>query len=90
MLYDLWNQESLTSVSEKFEVDRGMVQNLMMSVITFASSVLRFCEKLEEFWAFKDLLTNFNQRLSHFCTVELVPLMELPSVKKVLLDLVQI
>lgn len=83
MMYKLWNQESLYSVSDKFEIDKGFVQNIMTGVVMFASSVLRFCEELDEFWAFRDILKNFNQRLSHFCTVELVPLMDLPSVKKV-------
>ncbi|CAG2061041.1 unnamed protein product [Timema podura] len=83
MLSELWQQESVWKVSVKYHVTRGFVQNLMSSSAAFAACVMRFCEELEEFWAFKDLLVNFSQRLSHCCTQELLPLMELPAVKRV-------
>nr|CAD7400649.1 unnamed protein product [Timema cristinae] len=82
MLSELWQQESVWKVSVKYHVTRGFVQNLMSSSAAFAACVMRFCEELEEFWAFKDLLVNFSQRLSHCCTQELLPLMELPAVKR--------
>ncbi|XP_026462465.1 helicase POLQ-like [Ctenocephalides felis] len=81
MLYDLWNHEAVHDIADKFHVPRGVVQSLMTSAASFSSSVLRFCEELEEFWAFKDLLTNFTLRLQHCCTLELLPLMDLPNVK---------
>lgn len=64
-----------------FHVNRGVIQNLTQAAATYACSVLRFCEELEEFWAFKELLGAMVKRLSYCCTVELLPLMELPSVK---------
>ncbi|XP_068082921.1 helicase POLQ-like [Anabrus simplex] len=82
MLNELWNQKSVWHVADKYQVPRGTVQNLMTSASSFAACVMRFCEELQEFWAFKDLLTNFCQRLSHCCTAELLPLMELPAVKR--------
>lgn len=40
-------------------------------------------QELEELWAFRDLLANFTRQLSGCCTAELLPLLDLPSVKKV-------
>lgn len=64
-------------------MSRGIVQSLMTVSATFASSVVNFCEQLEEFWAFSHLLKGMSQRLSHCCVRELLPLMELPAVKQV-------
>lgn len=82
MLYDLWNEKPVFEVSEKFQINRGIVQNLITSAATFASNVVHFCEELEEFWTFASLLKGMNQRLSHCCVRELLPLMELPAVKQ--------
>ncbi|CAG9764616.1 unnamed protein product [Ceutorhynchus assimilis] len=82
MLYDLWNEMPVFKVSEKYQINRGIVQNLMTNSSTFSSNVVHFCEELEEFWAFGHLLKGMSQRLSHCCVRELVPLMELPSVKQ--------
>ncbi|XP_046747948.1 helicase POLQ-like isoform X2 [Diprion similis] len=81
MLNELWNQQTVHVVSTKYQVNRGIVQNLMNASASFASSVERFCAELDEFWAFRDLLHSFSKRLSHCCSVELEPLIELPSVK---------
>ncbi|KDR16820.1 helicase POLQ-like isoform X2 [Zootermopsis nevadensis] len=82
MLYDLWNQRSVWDVADEYEVPRGFVQTLMTSSAAFSSCVLRFCEEMKEFWAFRDLLVNFTQQLSHCCTAELLQLMDLPAVKR--------
>ncbi|XP_049765086.1 helicase POLQ-like isoform X1 [Schistocerca cancellata] len=82
IIYELWNETPVWMVAEKFQLPRGFVQTLMVNSSTFASCVMRFCEELPEFWAFKDLLSSFTQRLSHCCTLELIPLMELPAVKR--------
>ncbi|RZC43124.1 helicase POLQ-like [Asbolus verrucosus] len=82
MLHDLWNEKSVFAVSEKFQVNRGVVQNLMTNAATFASNVVYFCEGLEEFWTFAYLIKGMSQRLSHCCVRELLPLMELPAVKQ--------
>lgn len=83
LLYDLWKEMPIFEAAEKFQVDRGLVQNLMTSSATFAANVVSFCDELEEFWAFSHLLKGMSQKLSHCCVKELIPLMELPSVKQV-------
>ncbi|XP_069680536.1 helicase POLQ-like [Periplaneta americana] len=82
MLFELWNQKSVWDVADKYQVARGFVQSLMTSAASFSSCVLRFCEEISEFWAFRDLLVNFSQQLSHCCSADLLPLMDLPAVKK--------
>ncbi|XP_063238031.1 helicase POLQ-like isoform X2 [Bacillus rossius redtenbacheri] len=82
MLAELWRQESVWRVAAKYQVSRGFVQGLMTSAAAFAACVMRFCEELQELWAFKELLVTFSLQLSHCCTQELLPLMELPAVKK--------
>ncbi|XP_050499285.1 helicase POLQ-like [Diabrotica virgifera virgifera] len=82
MLYDLWNEMPVFQVSEKYQINRGIVQNLMTIAATFASNVVNFCEELEEFWAYAFLLKGMSQRLSHCCVKELLPLMDLPAVKQ--------
>lgn len=73
----------ISEVAKSFKINRGVVQNLMGLAAVEASCLLKFCEELEEFWAFRDLLKNLSQRLSNICSVELVPLMQLPCVKLV-------
>jgi hypothetical protein len=46
-------------------------------------SIFFYAQEMKEFWAFRDLLVNFTQQLSHCCTAELLPLMDLPAVKRV-------
>lgn len=81
LLQDLWNHKTVYEVSRKFDVDRGTIQQLMSLVASNASALIRFCEELEEFWGIKELITCISKRLTHFCTQELLPLMDLPSVK---------
>ncbi|XP_012145725.2 mutagen-sensitive 301 isoform X2 [Megachile rotundata] len=81
ILYDLWCQHAVYTIAEKYQVNRGTVQNLLSAVSTFAFSVVRFCQELDEFWAFKDLLDAFSKKLSYCCPLELEALMDLPLVK---------
>lgn len=81
MLHDLWCLQEINTVAQKFRVERGIVQKLMQSAASNSATILRFCEELEEFWAFKELLTTFTKRLAYCCTSELVPLMELQGVR---------
>lgn len=83
VLNELWHLKPVSEAAISFGIDRGVVQNLMGMAAIEASCLLKFCEELEEFWAFRELFKNLSQRLSNVCTVELVPLMQLPSVKMV-------
>ena len=44
ILYDLWSQHAVYAIAEKYEINRGIVQNLLTAVSSFASSVIRFCQ----------------------------------------------
>lgn len=81
MLLDLWQAAPIHRGADKFQVSRGEVQSLMSSAVSFASSVYHFCQEIEEFWAYQELLEPFSRRLAHCCLPELLPLLELPGVK---------
>jgi len=81
MLLDLWNAVPIHKVSQKFQVSRGEVQTLMSSAASFCSCVFHFCQEVEEFWAYQELLEPFSRRLAHCCSPELLPLLDLPGVK---------
>lgn len=44
ILFDLWNQNSVWKVANKFLLPRGLVHNFLISASAFSSSVVRFCE----------------------------------------------
>lgn len=81
MLYDLWRQKSLWEVAEKFDQPRGFIQNLLSGTASFGSCVYHFCQELEEFWAYQELLGTFVKRLAYCVSAELLPLMEISGVK---------
>ncbi|XP_010190138.1 PREDICTED: helicase POLQ-like [Mesitornis unicolor] len=80
VLYTLLKETNIWSVSEKFNMSRGYVQNLLNSAASFASCVLHFCEELEEFWVYKALLTELTKQLTYCVRTELIPLMEVAGV----------
>ncbi|NWH82789.1 HELQ Helicase, partial [Piaya cayana] len=80
VLYTLLKETNVWSVSEKFNMSRGYVQNLLSSAASFASCVLHFCEELEEFWVYKALLTELTKQLTYCVKTELIPLMEVAGV----------
>ncbi|XP_063972884.1 helicase POLQ-like [Diachasmimorpha longicaudata] len=81
MLHELQNGQTVHSVADKFQATRGITQNLLSSAASFASSVVRFCQEIPEFWAFAEFLKTFSKKLTVCCTEELDALMELPAVK---------
>ncbi|KAF7991406.1 hypothetical protein HCN44_002968 [Aphidius gifuensis] len=81
ILYELNNQQSIHIVAEKYKVDRGWIQNIMISSASFANCIIKFCQEIPEFWAFPDLIKVFTKKLSYGCSGELEILMELPTVK---------
>uniref|UniRef100_A0A663DQA7 Helicase, POLQ like n=1 Tax=Aquila chrysaetos chrysaetos TaxID=223781 RepID=A0A663DQA7_AQUCH len=80
VLYTLLKETNIWSVSEKFNMSRGYVQNLLNSAASFASCVLHFSEELEEFWVYKALLTELTKKLTYCVKTELIPLMEVAGV----------
>ncbi|KFM57964.1 Helicase POLQ-like protein, partial [Stegodyphus mimosarum] len=82
ILYDLWKQNSIWYVAQKYQVHRGIVQNLLNSASALGATLNNFCQELSEFWAYQQLLPNFVKQLSYCVTMELLPLMELPAVKR--------
>ncbi|XP_066277517.1 helicase POLQ-like isoform X2 [Branchiostoma lanceolatum] len=82
MIYSLMKQHSIWDVSEKFEVPRGFLQNLLSSAASFCACVMHFCEALEEMWPLRVLLESLVKSLSFCVTSELIPLMEVPGVKQ--------
>lgn len=44
IVHELWNHHSVYFVAEKYQVNRGVVQNLLNAVSMFACSVVRFCQ----------------------------------------------
>ncbi|XP_036385486.1 helicase POLQ-like [Megalops cyprinoides] len=83
VLFSLLKETDLWSVSDKFQLPRGFIQNLLSSSSAFSSCVLHFTEELEEFWAYKALLTELTRRLTYCVQPELIPLMEVAGVLEV-------
>lgn len=81
ILNELWKGKDVFTVSKEYKVNRGVVHKLMQSAASQAYSIFKFCEVFDEFWVFKEILEKFSKRLSHCCSAELLPLMELPGVK---------
>ncbi|XP_007447589.1 PREDICTED: LOW QUALITY PROTEIN: helicase POLQ-like [Lipotes vexillifer] len=80
VLYTLLKETNIWSVSEKFSMPRGYIQNLLSGAAAFSSCVLHFCEELEEFWVYRALLVELTKKLTYCVKAELIPLMEVTGV----------
>ncbi|KAF7465938.1 helicase POLQ-like [Marmota monax] len=80
VLYTLLKETNIWSVSEKFNMSRGYIQNLLTGAASFSSCVLHFCEELEEFWVYRALLVELTKKLTYCVKAELIPLMEVSGV----------
>ncbi|XP_021525284.2 helicase POLQ-like isoform X3 [Aotus nancymaae] len=80
VLYSLLKETNIWTVSEKFNMPRGYVQNLLSGAASFSSCVLHFCEELEEFWVYRALLVELTKKLTYCVKAELIPLMEVTGV----------
>uniref|UniRef100_A0A8C4S7D3 Helicase POLQ-like n=1 Tax=Erpetoichthys calabaricus TaxID=27687 RepID=A0A8C4S7D3_ERPCA len=80
VLFALLKETNIWIVADKFNFDRGFVQNLLGSASAFCSCVLHFTEELEEFWAYRALFTEVTKRLTYCAKAELIPLMEVTGV----------
>lgn len=81
MLHELWNMAEVHKVASSYKVSRGTVQGLMQSASTRAYCIFKFCEEFDEFFVFYQTMEMLAKRLAYCCAAELLPLMELPSVK---------
>ncbi|XP_069834288.1 helicase POLQ-like isoform X2 [Dendropsophus ebraccatus] len=80
ILYALVKDLDIWTVSAKFNLPRGFLQNLLTSSASFSSCILHFCEELDEFWAYKALFLDVTKKLSYCVKSELIPLMEVAGV----------
>ncbi|XP_053952695.1 helicase POLQ-like isoform X2 [Anastrepha ludens] len=81
VLIDILNLKPLHIVASRYQVERGMLQTLINQSIAAASAIVRLCEQLDYFWCFKALLERIGAKLDRCGTMELEPLLDLPSVK---------
>ncbi|GAB6033238.1 hypothetical protein CHUAL_012841 [Chamberlinius hualienensis] len=82
VLNRLWKMDPMWDVASTFKIPRGSLQNFLYTSCHFAQNILQFCQEMEHLTAFCDLLPSFIQRLYHCAEPELLPLMELPAVKR--------
>ena len=72
------NEKSISSVSEKYKIPRGLLQNLQQTASTFAGIVTTFCKSLQ--WNLLALiLAQFRERLFFGIHPDLIDLMKIPS-----------
>lgn len=72
------NEKSISSVSEKFKIPRGLLQNLQQTASTFSAIVTTFCKSLQ--WNLLALiLAQFRERLFFGIHPDLIELMKIPS-----------
>ena len=77
ILQDLVNEVSLSQVSYRFKINRGLLQSLQNTASTFAGMVTVFCQKLG--WSCLELLLEqFQSRLSFGVSRELCNLVRIP------------
>ncbi|XP_046846451.1 helicase POLQ-like [Xenia sp. Carnegie-2017] len=82
MLYKIINEHSIWEVAKKFGQSRGFIQSLFTSSTSFASCLVHFTNELPEFHNIMLLLQTIVDKLSYTTILELVPLMQIPGVKK--------
>ena len=87
ILIDLMNVVPLPNVSAKYNIERGMLQTLTNQATAAASAIVRLCEEIEEFWCFKPLFERIGKKMDRCGTLELEPLLDLPAVKIVSIDM---
>lgn len=81
ILLDVLNVIPIPAVAAKYNIERGMLQNLASQATAAASAIVRLCEQVEEFWCFKPLFERIGKKMDRCGTAELEPLLELPAVK---------
>ncbi|XP_075164699.1 mutagen-sensitive 301 [Haematobia irritans] len=81
ILLDLLHLVPIPEIAAKYNIERGILQNLSSQATAAASAIVRLCEQVEEFWCFKPLFERVGKKMDRCGTAELEPLLELPAVK---------
>ncbi|CAF4393294.1 unnamed protein product, partial [Rotaria sordida] len=82
MLYDLFKNKSFYDVAKFWDQSRGTIQSLYSQVASFAASILYFSKSYDEYWPYHELLPMFIQRLTFCTSLEILPIMEIPGIKR--------
>ncbi|KAM8711021.1 hypothetical protein ACLKA7_017621 [Drosophila subpalustris] len=81
ILNDIMDLLSLPSVANKYNIERGTLQQLVSLATSAASAIVRLCEQIDEFWCYKPLFERIHHKMDRCGTRELEALLELPAVK---------
>lgn len=78
-LQELVNEKSISEVSAKYKIHRGLLQNLQQLASAFAGTVVTFCKSLQ--WnLLAVILSQFRERLFFGIHPDLIDLMKIPSI----------
>jgi hypothetical protein len=82
VLRELLLEARLADVADKYQLPRGLVQQMRASAVSFASMMASFCGKLR-WWQLQALGVRFHERLMSqgMCASEVLPLMMVPGIK---------
>jgi replicative superfamily II helicase len=76
MLADVLAEVPMATVEQRYNVNRGQLQNLMRSASMFSSSITSFCHAME-WYSLEAVLSSFVKRLGFGVKPDLLPLMEI-------------
>ncbi|ELR22203.1 helicase domain containing protein [Acanthamoeba castellanii str. Neff] len=81
VLHDVLREVPLRDITDRYRVNRGSIQQLMQKASSFANMSRVFCQQMG-WWELAVLMDKYVPRLFHGVKEELVPLVELASLKQ--------
>jgi len=81
-LCELIDEVPLHEVAHRFQLDRGSLQNCMNTASTFCGMMKTFCNRMD-WWELEMIMGGFMRRLEFGVKSEIIPLLEIPGVKKI-------